>query len=235
MVSKQYNLSQSIRILFISLVGMALGAKIFGCFTGIYRDVGVGKAITLDSILDTGIVYYGGLLGLIATYSICLRSKRCVLDIHALDVLAVCFPLFHMIARIGCFLSGCCYGKICHCIFSVAYTSIIEGCVDINSRIPVQLIESLLELTIFIYLYCLLRSKSWESKHLLFKYLFIYSVCRFFLEFLRGDVRRGLIHGVSFSQCISVMIWITLFCFYLKRNTSKHKEDYNGYDFVMDD
>ena len=39
---------------------MALGAKGFGFLTGIYRNIGIGKPITLDALLDTGIVFYGG-------------------------------------------------------------------------------------------------------------------------------------------------------------------------------
>ena len=222
MSSKKYDLSQSIKTLFISLVGMALGAKLFGYLTGIYRDIGLGNSITLDSALDTGIVYYGGLLGLIATYSLCLRAKQCILDVHSLDVLAVCFPLFHTIARIGCFLSGCCYGKIHQGILAINYTTIIEGSVDMNLRFPVQLLESLFELAIFIYLLSLLHKEEWQSKKILLRYLAIYSVGRFFLEFLRGDIRRGIICGVSFSQCISILIWIALISYCLKRGRFKN-------------
>lgn len=222
MSSKNYDLSQSIKTLFVSLVGMALGAKLCGYLTGIYRDIGLGNPITLDSVIDTGIVYYGGLLGLITTYYLCLQAKRCVLDVHSLDVLAVCFPLFHSIARIGCFLSGCCYGKIYQGTLAINYTTIIEGNVDRNLRFPVQLFESLFELALFIYLLSLLHKKEWRLKKLLLRYLAIYSVGRFFLEFLRGDIRRGIICGVSFSQCISILIWIALITYYLKRRRFKN-------------
>lgn len=221
MSSKKYDLSQSIKTLFISLVGMALGAKLFGYLTGIYRDIGLGNSITFDSMLDTGIVYYGGLLGLIATYSLCLKAKQCTLDVHSLDVLTVCFPLFHTIARIGCFLSGCCYGKIYQGILAIKYTTIIEGKVNTNLRFPVQLLEALFELAIFIFLLSLLYKEEWQSKKILLCYLAIYSFGRFFLEFLRGDIRRGIICGVSFSQCISILIWITLLSYCLKRRCFK--------------
>lgn len=224
MSSKNYDLSQSIKTLFVSLVGMAVGAKLFGFLSGIYRAIGSGSAITLDSVLDTGIVYYGGLLALIVTYSLCLKAKRCTLDIHSLDVLAVCFPLFHMIARVGCFLSGCCYGKISQGILAVNYTTIIAGNVDVNLRFPVQLVESLFELTIFIYLLSLLHKEKWQSQKLLLRYLVIYSTGRFFLEFFRGDIRRGIICGISFSQCISIFIWITLISNYLKQRCFKNIE-----------
>jgi len=40
----------------------------------------------------------------------------------------------------------------------------------------------------------------------LYVYLVIYSVGRFFLEFLRGDVNRGMWLFLSTSQLISILI-----------------------------
>lgn len=224
MSSKKYDLSQSVKTLLISLIGMALGAKLFGYFSGIYRNIGLGKPITIDSLLDTGIVYYGGLLGLIGAYTFYLKRGKSHLDTYAIDVLSVCFPLFHAIGRIGCFLSGCCYGKIYQGILAVNYTVVIEGYIDIKPRFPVQIAEAVFELLLFFYLLILLKKKEWKSKKLLLRYLAVYSVGRFFLEFLRGDIRRGLIYGVSFSQCISVLIWIALISYCLKRRRFKNIE-----------
>ena len=46
----------------------------------------------------------------------------------------------------------------------------------------------------------------------------------YMFEYLRGDTRRGLIYGISFSQCISVFIWMNLGFLYLRQYTiSKQK------------
>ena len=98
-------------------------AKVFGCLSGIYRVVGIGEKITYDTIKDTGIVFYGGLFGLLLAYHLGLRTKMITIkESHAIDVLAVSIPLFHAIARIGCFLAGCCYGIEKECVFSIQYT-----------------------------------------------------------------------------------------------------------------
>ena len=68
MSSKRYDISQSMKILMFSLLGLALGAKIFGFLTGIYRNIGNGEKVTLETMLDTGIVFYGGLFGLLIVY-----------------------------------------------------------------------------------------------------------------------------------------------------------------------
>lgn len=36
---KKFDISQSMRILFVSICGMMLGAKVFGFLTGIYRSI----------------------------------------------------------------------------------------------------------------------------------------------------------------------------------------------------
>lgn len=212
---KGYNLSQSMKILGSSVFGMMLGAKIFGFLTGIYRDIGLGKPITMDSLFDTGIVYYGGLIGLITTYALCLRINKS-LDNNMINILAVCIPLFHSIARIGCFLSGCCYGKVYEGILSVKYTTMIGEYADINMRFPVQIVEGIFEFSIFIYLYVLLKKEERQINTLLLRYLSLYSIGRFLLEFLRGDYRRGIICGISFSQVISILVWVVLIVYYLK-------------------
>ena len=224
MSSKRYDISQSMKILMFSLLGLALGAKIFGFLTGIYRNIGNGEKVTLETMLDTGIVFYGGLFGLLIVYMLCLHSKRCCLDKYAVDVLAVCIPLFHSIARIGCFFSGCCFGKIYEGVLSINYITIINGNIDENMRFPIQLIEALFEFLLFLYLLNSLNSDQWKEKKILIRYLIFYSIFRFMFEYLRGDVRRGLIYGISFSQCISVFIWMNLGFLYLRQYTiSKQK------------
>lgn len=214
---KKYDISQSVKILFLSLFGMIVGCKIFGFLTGVYRCIGNKQKVTFDAILDTGIVFYGGLFGLIIVYSICLKSKKCIVDKNAIDVIAVCIPLFHSIARIGCFFSGCCYGKEYVEPLAIKYITIIENEINESLRFPIQLVEALFEFLLFWYLLTLLHNERWQEKKILVRYLIFYSIARFMFEYLRGDVRRGLICGISFSQGISILIWVNLGFLYLRR------------------
>ena len=147
-------------------------------------------------------------------------------DICIMDVLAVCIPLFHSIARIGCFFGGCCFGKESHSHIAINYTTTVFDEVTTAYRIPTQLIEAAFNLILFLYLLHLLCSKEWKSKNILRRYLLIYSIGRFIIEFFRGDLVRGVIHGVSFSQLISVLIWIYLLVtFHKRRNGMSMKEE----------
>ena len=221
--SKGYSVSENTRGLLISIVGMLVVSRLFGVFTGLFRAVICKESITLETFTQTGIVYYGGLLGLVMSYLCCLRTRLFQnKDIYVLDILAVPIPLFHSISRIGCFLAGCCYGK--PWIYGVKYSIILNCEVDITNRIPVQLIEAVVELGIFFYLIRLLKTLEWRNKHILIRYLGVYSIVRFFLEFIRGDEVRGVWNGISFSQIISIVIWLSLLFYIYKSN--QLKEDF---------
>ena len=95
-----------------------------------------------------------------------------------------------------CFLAGCCYGKKLNKIFSVLNVEI--------DTFPVQLIEALLELFIFLIL-CVAENYK-KDINLLEIYLLLYAIVRFTLEFFRGDDIRGMFYGLSTSQWISMVI-----------------------------
>lgn len=224
MAEKKYSLPKNIRIVFTSAIIVILSARLFGCISGIYRDVGLGRDVTWDGIKNTGIVFYGGLIGLLVSYGIMARvSKQ---DIYIMDILAVCIPLFHSIARVGCFFGGCCFGKESHSHIAINYTTTVFDEVIMAYRIPTQLIEAVFNLILFLYLLHLLRSEEWKRKNILKRYLLIYSIGRFFIEFFRGDLVRGVIYGISFSQLISVLIWIYLLVTVRReRNKTSLKEE----------
>lgn len=203
-----YQLSVNIRILAISFVFLLISARITGCLSGVFRDLGNGTGLSVESLTKTGIVFYGGLLGFIASYRFfALRLEQ---DLHILDLLAVVIPLFHALARIGCFFGGCCYGIENHGKLSVLYTNSVFGTMETVQRIPIQLIEASYNLILFVYLLTVALSPNWQSRKILKQYLILYSFGRFFFEYLRGDTVRGVICGISFSQTISLLILLIL-------------------------
>ena len=149
-----------------------------------------------------GMVFYGGLImGLLFGMLYC-KFRKIKLGVFA-DCFAVAIPLFHAFGRIGCFLSGCCYGIESKLGFT-ATEAIVQSCNHIN-RFPVQLLESFLNIVIFVILLVLFR-KGIITGRLMPLYLIMYPVVRFFDEFLRGDEYRGMLLGLSTSQWISVII-----------------------------
>lgn len=216
--NKGYRIDPYLKSLAVAIGGLAITARLFGCISGVYGAIGRREVITWDTVKNTGIVFYGGLIGMLVTYRLMLLKVGDETKDRTLDVLAVTIPLFHSISRIGCFLGGCCYGSICNTPISVLYTTDVMGEIVTAERIPIQLIEALLNLALFIYLFILFTRDDWHKQHIYEQYLLIYSLLRFFLEFFRGDIIRGVVAGISFSQVISIIIWISLVIKHKLRN-----------------
>lgn len=149
-------------------------------------------------LLNGGIVFYGGLFGVIL--GIIIVSKRKNISIEAmLDLVAPAFPLFHAFARFGCLLAGCCYG------IEWNWGIVLMEEADII-RFPVQFFESICDFLIFGRL-VFREVKQGSNKNSFAIYLCGYSICRFLLEFYRGDQVRGIwAGGFSTSQYISALI-----------------------------
>jgi len=200
-----YDIKRYTKIFFLSGIGLLIGAKLFGFLTGLYNALANNEAVTLNTFLNTGIVFYGGLIGLILSFLVISKIWNKKIDYGVLDILAVCIPLFHFWGRLGCFFSGCCFGIESHSVLSILYIVRVGEEVITASRFPVQLLEAVLNLGIFAVLMWLLFKRKFKER-LLVVYLFTYATMRIVLEFFRGDLMRGVWNGVSFSQVVSAAI-----------------------------
>lgn len=141
-----------------------------------------------------GLVYYGGFIAvLIFSFLYCRRKKINIVKL--MDLFAPALALGHAFGRIGCFFSGCCYGKNSDCFFAVA------------NRHPTQLYEAFGNLIIFFILHNLYK-RSHQNGHVFVLYMLMYSVLRFSVEFFRGDDRGDFLFGLSPAQNISIVIFI---------------------------
>jgi len=209
------NVSRYTKMFFISTIGVLIGARFFGIISGVMGASLHGEQITLDTIANTGIVFYGGLLGFIAMFMLVVKIWDKRINGDLIDIVAACIPLFHTFGRLGCFFAGCCYGAESTSIITVSYTSYINGETIPVYRIPVQLFESIGNLLIFILLVSLLQTGKMQNRLLLI-YLTSYSVFRFIIEFFRGDYVRGIWNGISFSQIVSIAILVWCLIAFIK-------------------
>ena len=155
----------------------------------------------------SGLVFYGGFLGGIAALKIYLHYSKPEYSKSVLDFYAFSVPLFHFFGRIGCFLGGCCYGIESDFGF-IAHGNKLVPLINGVRRFPVALLEASLNLIIFIVILYLFKKGKFKEK-LIYFYMVLYSVVRFFVEFLRGDEIRGIFFGLSTSQWISICLFIT--------------------------
>lgn len=188
---------KNIQIAASAAIGMLVGSRILFVITMlpvIMKDFSFKQLFRI--ILGGGFVFYGGLFGAIG--GLYLYGRVRTLNLHDLFQASVpCFPLFHAFGRIGCFMAGCCYGIPCTFGFAMAADPDVM-------RFPVQLVESLFCIVIFVML--LMAEIFFPGVKLLNVYLVSYAAVRFGLEFLRGDAVRGSFWHLSTSQWISLAI-----------------------------
>lgn len=206
-------------LIFWIIVGAMIGGKILY----IWFNYDAFAASNLIEKIRFGFVFYGGLIGgFIAGIIWLKKNKRPLLP--AMDFFAVPIAFGHAIGRIGCFLAGCCYGKIAHNFLGVKYTdpeSLVPQHLHDVSLYPVQLMETVLLLTLSLILFKFYK-KAHKQGVIFAGYLLGYGIIRFVLEYFRFDDRGTGILGLSPSQTISViMIIAAVFLFARKENNAK--------------
>lgn len=198
-------------LIFWIIIGALAGGKIFF----IWFNFDSFAASSLIEKIRYGFVFYGGLIGGFSAGFIWAKKYKLPV-LPALDFFAVPLALGHAIGRIGCFLAGCCYGKISHNFLAIKYTdpqSLVPQHLHNVGLYPVQLMESLAVLILFFVLYYFYQRP--HKKGVIFAgYLLGYGLIRFVLEYLRFDDRGAGLFGFSPSQIIAIiLIIISVFLF----------------------
>jgi phosphatidylglycerol---prolipoprotein diacylglyceryl transferase len=113
------------------------------------------------------------------------------------------------IGRVGCFLAGCCWGKVCTLPWAVTFThpDTFAGPKGIPVH-PTQLYEAFGAFLIYGYTLWKFPRRNYEGQ-ILFHSLVAYAAIRFIVEIYRGDQYRGFLFGgyVSYSQFISLIMF----------------------------
>ena len=147
-----------------------------------------------------GFVVYGGILtGFLAAWLYLRRKKEPFL--RWTDLLLPGVSVAQGFGRIGCFLAGCCYGRPTDSCLGVVFPAGSFAPAGV-SLWPTQLISAAGNLLIAGFLLLADRKKHRKGA-LTAWYLALYSVGRFFVEYLRDD-DRGAVGALSASQFFSL-------------------------------
>ncbi len=171
---------------------------------------------------EGGFASYGAFIGWVVAAIIAARWQ----ELSATKFLDCCAPFMALVivfSRVGCFLNGCCYGKISNIPWALRfpegsgphYAHMYDGYIvsqELSLPVhPTQLYEAMYALVIFLML--IMYRKNQKHNGELFALLFIlYPLGRFLNEFLRGD-DRGLITCLSLPQFFSIIMAILAFTF----------------------
>lgn len=201
------NINYILRIVLFAFIGSLLGARIFAfygpwapsCISGSFTE----RFMLMFSFEEKGWVAYGGMIGAFLFAYLCARFSR-VSFLKYVDFTIPGIALGMSIARIGCFISGCCYGSKT----SVPW-AIIKNGIPIH---PVQLYTSITDFGIFLLALRLNEKKEKEGRfdgYLFFSFLIAYAFARFFVEFFRGDyASSNYFYGLTSSQVISIAMFL---------------------------
>jgi phosphatidylglycerol:prolipoprotein diacylglycerol transferase len=168
------------------------------------------RPLDILKVWQGGFVFYGGFLSALIASFIYLKWKKISFGKWA-DLFAPVAAVGYAVGRIGCFLNGCCYGKLCDLPWAVQFT--LPGQIE-GHRHPTQLYSTLWDLSIFIILVLIERKPKWLrtkvsfiNKHkgsLFFFWLLFHSIGRFWIEQLRDDLR-----GANYFQ-LSIASWLSI-------------------------
>lgn len=134
----------------------------------------------------------------------------------ALAFLGTLLPLYGCLARVGCFLGGCCFGKPCSkgVLYSKAiFETTAHGCrrfspsPDPGTRVfPIQLVEAASQGTLFVVLAMLVWQVPGAAGSIFWLYLSLYAVVRFVLDFFRTTSARPRYWRFSEAQLVCVAV-----------------------------
>ena len=132
----------------------------------------------------------------------------------------VTVPLMYGIAKIGCFLSGCCHGKEYFGPLAVTYHNKYEG-----TYFPIQLVESVIYLLIFVISFLL--AVKMKNKFNVIAIIFVIVLpVRFVTEYFRYYNERTLISPDQIIVLIAAIIAAALVIIrynILRRSSGTHK------------
>lgn len=205
-------------ILYI-IVSAILGARIL--FVILNRNYYKDHLLDIFKIWEGGLVFYGGLiLAFFVAIWFLKKNKLPIFKIADIISPSVCIGI--AIGRIGCFLNGCCYGKISP-RFGISFPAtnnppvftqhVAAGLIPQTAQcslpvIPTQLYSSISALIIFFILSALYKYKRKRFDGFLFwSFILLYSVSRFIIEGFRYYESNFLMFRVlTVSQFISIIL-----------------------------
>jgi phosphatidylglycerol:prolipoprotein diacylglycerol transferase len=176
-----------------------------------------GAPLSILRVDQGGLMFYGGLIAAALVLGLYTRVYRQHL-FQVTDLVLAVVPVGHAFGRVGCFLHGCCYGKLTRSCIGVCFPKdspawweqvssapplIAQTALKSLPVIPTQLIEAAANALLFAVLFALYPKRRTQRGFITGCYLISYAALRFVIEYLRGDPRLA-VGPFSISQTISL-------------------------------
>jgi phosphatidylglycerol:prolipoprotein diacylglycerol transferase len=162
-----------------------------------------------------GLAYYGGFI-FASVFGILYARKHRMGMWKVADLAAPWIAFGLAVTRLGCYLNGCCYGKVSHLPWAVHFPRsssvweaqhnagmIPDGAATLPVH-PTQIYLALLDLGMFFLLYFVVRRRKRLDGQVFAWLLIIKAVLRSFVEIFRDDDRGVFFGWLSTSQLLSL-------------------------------
>lgn len=200
-----YNLDEAVCLLVYENIGIICGAKIFS-FLQRYKELN-GEF----DFFSLGLSSFGAVIGaLIFLLLFSLQFKRSFKELLFIFIPPV--PLMYAIGKLGCFFSGCCYGIEYNGVFNVIYKYSDVAPKNI-SLFPVQFVETIIFLLIFIYSIIGYMKNKFNEKFLGITFI-LCGIAKFGLDFLRMSHKNIILSVNQIVSIIFILIGIVIYLFY---------------------
>ncbi len=184
--SKILTTEQFDNILLISIPVAILGGRLLWAF-GDWQEL--KSPLDILALWEPGYSVLGALLAILIFLPIYLKYQK-ISGLKLLDLAAIYTPLLHSISRFGCFLAGCCYGKVTDLPWGVIYTHpdvLVPEFLKFTKIHPTQLYSSIILLSIFCFMFFYAQKYFTKSGQLTGIYLILTGLERFTVDFFRAD------------------------------------------------
>jgi phosphatidylglycerol:prolipoprotein diacylglycerol transferase len=196
------------------MIGGLIGGRLL--FVFINREFYLRYPLRAIMFYEGGLAFQGALVMAVLSGAVVARVKK-IPFWKMSDLIAPYIALGQAIGRIGCFLNGCCYGRVIEKGIAVTFPQ------ETAMRIPTQLYSSMLLMVIFMVLIAIREKRRFDGC-VFIMYVLLYAVFRFCMDFLRGD-DLAVLFGIRLSQVISIGMFIAAAAAYMiLSNANKRRE-----------
>ncbi|MBI1842879.1 MAG: prolipoprotein diacylglyceryl transferase [Verrucomicrobia bacterium] len=206
------------------LLGAVVGARVWYVASYWSEDFADKSWLAVFNIRQGGLVFYGGVVGsslALILYSLLKRQPLWLLA----DIATPSIALGSALGRIGCLMTGCCYGSPCSLPWAIRFPE--DHATRHNPVHPVQIYDALINLALYLFLELSCFRRRRFDGQVFVVWLLIYPFTRSFTELFRGDYPQRYLGGsMTPAQAMSlftVVAGVALY-FLLPRRLTRRAE-----------
>jgi phosphatidylglycerol:prolipoprotein diacylglycerol transferase len=192
----------------VVLLSSVVGSRLL--YVVAHLDSYRGDFLDMFKIWEGGLTFYGGLIAGVIFGIAFLKIKKIPVR-EAIDVIAPQIALGIAIARVGCFMNGCCFGRQTGlpwaCTFPAdSQAGMVLGHVGLH---PTQLYSAVANFGIFLFLRRRFRARP-RNGTVFYTFLIAYGLWRFAIDYLRYYEDSMLVTraggGITWNQVVSIVL-----------------------------